>query len=372
MDRFKQIDILRAVAVVIVLGRHMTPCPPETSALFHSVTRTWAQGGWVGVDLFFVLSGFLVSGLLFREHEKHRNLRIGYFLIRRGLKIYPSFWLLIGATFLVRILRQKEPNYSGLAVELLFVQNYWVGLWGHTWSLAVEEHFYLLLASLLFVLAKRRYVNPFGLIPSIFFLTAILCLAFRILTVSHFSYNHWTHLFPTHLRLDALFFGVFLSYLFHSNPIRFVSFARRFRFLLICVGIVFLLPAFCFPLETTPFILTYGLTLFYLAGGCLLVSAIGFQSPSNQVGSAIAYIGSHSYSVYLWHVPLELIVATLISSVLSAEYGWFAYAVTYLIGVIVFGIAVSKIVEFPILRFRDRFLPSREIPLSFETRRKHS
>ncbi|MEM7353410.1 MAG: acyltransferase, partial [Acidobacteriota bacterium] len=64
MHRFQQIDILRAVAVLLVLGRHMTPCPPEVSPLLHQVTQAWFRGGWIGVDLFFVLSGFLVSGLL--------------------------------------------------------------------------------------------------------------------------------------------------------------------------------------------------------------------------------------------------------------------------------------------------------------------
>lgn len=101
LNRFRQIDILRAVAVLLVLGRHLTPCPEGFSHFLHHVTRIWNQGGWIGVDLFFVLSGFLVSGLLFREHEKFHELHIGHFLIRRGFKIYPPFWLLIGATVLV-------------------------------------------------------------------------------------------------------------------------------------------------------------------------------------------------------------------------------------------------------------------------------
>src|SRR2546421_10087759 len=103
MNRLKQIDILRAFAVLLVLGRHMEPCPPEASAILHQFTTIWHEGGWIGVDLFFVLSGFLVSGLLFREYEKYQELRIGRFLIRRGFKIYPPFWLLIGATVIVGI-----------------------------------------------------------------------------------------------------------------------------------------------------------------------------------------------------------------------------------------------------------------------------
>jgi peptidoglycan/LPS O-acetylase OafA/YrhL len=87
--RVRQLDILRAIAVLLVLGRH-----EHANAL-------WRRCGWVGVDLFFVLSGFLISGLLFSEYKKRGRLDLPRFYIRRGLKIYPSFYVLILATFLV-------------------------------------------------------------------------------------------------------------------------------------------------------------------------------------------------------------------------------------------------------------------------------
>lgn len=99
MNRFKQIDILRAAAVFLVLGRHMAPCPADSNVFLGSVTRIWAQGGWIGVDLFFVLSGFLVSGLLFREHEKFRTLRLGHFFDQAGLQKLPA---LLGADWVYR------------------------------------------------------------------------------------------------------------------------------------------------------------------------------------------------------------------------------------------------------------------------------
>jgi peptidoglycan/LPS O-acetylase OafA/YrhL len=93
MQRSKAIDILRALAVFLVLGRHMIPVAsagPSIPGYFaHSFTTLWVRGGWIGVDLFFVLSGFLVSGLLFRGHQKFGVLSGKDFLIRRGLKIYP-------------------------------------------------------------------------------------------------------------------------------------------------------------------------------------------------------------------------------------------------------------------------------------------
>ena len=85
VERSTMLDLLRAAAIFLVLGRHIVPCPPETSRVLHWVTATWRDGGWAGVDLFFVLSGFLVSGLLFREHKINGSVRFGRFFVRRGL-----------------------------------------------------------------------------------------------------------------------------------------------------------------------------------------------------------------------------------------------------------------------------------------------
>jgi peptidoglycan/LPS O-acetylase OafA/YrhL len=200
MRRFNQIDILRAIAVFLVLGRHISTCPPEISRTVHGVTETWIRGGWIGVDLFFVLSGFLVSGLLFREYDRFGKIDAKRFLIRRGFKIYPPFWLLILTTVVLSLLRGKEVEGQRVAAELLFVQNYLPGVWIHTWSLAVEEHFYILLAFGFLLLAKFGKKDPFSATPVFFAGIAVLCLALRFAAASRHSYDYTLHLFPSHLR----------------------------------------------------------------------------------------------------------------------------------------------------------------------------
>jgi peptidoglycan/LPS O-acetylase OafA/YrhL len=141
--RTPTLDILRAVAVILVFSRHSGVFP------------VLSQIGWAGVDLFFVLSGFLVSGLLFREYQVSQRVHPGRFLMRRGFKIYPQFYVLIATTVIVDVwLGQPVPGRQ-LASELVFLQSYFPGLWGHAWSLAVEEHFYLLLAAAVALLARR-------------------------------------------------------------------------------------------------------------------------------------------------------------------------------------------------------------------------
>ena len=85
-NRLPQLDFLRAVAVLLVIGNHSAICPPEVNFYLNKITSVWYRGGWTGVDLFFVLSGFLVSGLLFNEYRKRGDINLKRFLIRRLMK----------------------------------------------------------------------------------------------------------------------------------------------------------------------------------------------------------------------------------------------------------------------------------------------
>src|SRR5208282_5492945 len=81
--RNKRLDILRCIAVIIVIFHHS------------GESTFFARVGWAGVDLFFVLSGFLISGLLFSEYKRRRSINFKRFFIRRGLKIYPAFYVFL-------------------------------------------------------------------------------------------------------------------------------------------------------------------------------------------------------------------------------------------------------------------------------------
>src|SRR5688572_8009182 len=141
--RLNSVDLLRGIAVLLVICRHWNIAEPITRA------------GWMGVDLFFVISGFLISGLLFSELEKGGKPDLWRFFVRRGFKIYPLFFLLVLFTWLVVNYYTPSPALRPYLQELLFVQNYLGGIYPHTWSLAVEEHFYLLLM-LCFALFHKR------------------------------------------------------------------------------------------------------------------------------------------------------------------------------------------------------------------------
>jgi peptidoglycan/LPS O-acetylase OafA/YrhL len=154
--RNRRLDVLRCIAVVLVMLHH------------GGISHFFSQAGWAGVDLFFVLSGFLISGLLFSEYRKRHAISFKRFFIRRGLKIYPAFYgyLLLTAITSYKVLGSMTPPAQYLH-EIFFVQNYWPGVWNHTWSLAVEEHFYIFLPIFLLVLVRLSLnrEDPFHIIP---------------------------------------------------------------------------------------------------------------------------------------------------------------------------------------------------------------
>src|SRR5215472_2350919 len=126
--RIRQLDVLRGVAVVLVLGRHMGSVPLDVPFVTQSALHLWLHTGWIGVDLFFVLSGFLVSGLLFREYGRLGEVHAGRFLVRRGLRIYPAFYaFLLSTSIAIGTLGNRQ-----FFAEATFVQNYVPGLWDHT------------------------------------------------------------------------------------------------------------------------------------------------------------------------------------------------------------------------------------------------
>lgn len=365
--RLKRLDILRAVAILLVILFH--------AQLFDFTTRV----GWVGVDLFFVLSGFLISGLLYSEYKRNQRINVARFFVRRGFKIYPGFYVLILATFVFKSLLWTGPSppARGFLKELLFIQNYKFGVWGHTWSLAVEEHFYIGLAVLLFVLARfaSDRFNPFRSIPLIFAFVAATCLLLRAFTVwvdVPMDFDRFV-LHPTHDRIDALFFGVFLGYLHHFRPelIQKTLRSPRSRFAIAAISGLLLSVSYFLP-RHHPLLLSFGVAAIYLGfGGVLLLclEARGFftgkiASVLDRIGSTCAYVGRHSYSIYLWHLPFLVTFPAFLSKFARVPLPNFAVALLDVAACCALGIFFAHLVEFPALKLRDRFFPPMERPSS--------
>ena len=350
MKRSAPLDALRAVAVLLVLGRHFPESPPGGAPL-PAWLGLWQRGGWIGVDLFFVLSGFLVSGLLFREYRRFGEIRYAHFLARRGFKIYPAFYVMFGAVLLFAAYAGRAfVGWPVVLSEAFFVQNYGPALFPHTWSLAVEEHFYLLLPLLLLAVRGAKSA-PFARLPQLFFAVAVLALAARIATAQMLDFRLKTALFPTHLRLDSLLFGVLLSWATHFAPTALEQAWQRFRWPLAAAAVALAVPAFVFEIGSGWYLHTIGLTGFYLASGVLLLFALRWKSAWRP----LAFIGTYSYSIYLWHIPVRFFGLAW----LPRDAAPLTRAAAYLALSIVTGILAAWLVERPFLALRDRLFPTR-------------
>ena len=351
-SRSAPLDALRALAVLLVLGRHFPEPPP--GAMLPGWMELWQRGGWIGVDLFFVLSGFLVSGLLFREYRRFGEIRYAHFLARRGFKIYPAFYFMFGAVLLCAA--QMGRPFVGWPVilsEMFFVQNYGPALFPHTWSIAVEEHFYLLLPLLLLAVRGKKDA-PFARLPQWFIGIAVLALAARVATTQMLDFRLKTHVFPTHLRLDALLFGVLLSWATHFAPATLERVWKRLRWPCAAAAVALVLPAFCVEIGSGWYLHTVGLTGFSLASGVLLMFALRWKSAWRP----LAFLGAYSYSIYLWHIPVRFFGLSWLprdAAPLTRSAAYFALC-------IVTGILAAWLIERPFLAVRDRLFPTRSQP----------
>ncbi len=365
--RWQSLDVLRGVAVLLVLIRHL-PLYSTMRRLFpglYDVLHTLQTGGWVGVDLFFVLSGFLVSGILFRQYQRDGRIQPGRFLIRRGFKIYPAFWVLI-ATTLVWFAATLHPFpiqkvLESTVAELTFLQNYLPGIYAHTWSLAVEEHCYIGICLLLTLMTSlaRGSANPFRWLPAFVITMAVGVLALRVWTIPAVLPKNLLPTFgATHLRCDTFLLGTLVGYAFNFSDGKFLAFCQRFRPLCLLLGGACLLPVFFLQLETDRIVCTWLFTLTALGGVLLLMGALGSSGKTSLAAGLLATIGEHSYSIYLWHILVSKIWLLAILKTYRVPVDLVTWTVLSLLTSILAGILSSYLIEKPALKLRDRWFPA--------------
>ncbi|RQO31297.1 acyltransferase [Taibaiella sp. KBW10] len=309
-QKFYGLDHLRALAIILVFFFHYF--------ILSSGQPAWLPGlaafGWTGVDLFFVLSGFLISGALFSRIGKGQTIALRSFYLKRFFRIVPAYLITVGLYFCIPLFREKE-HLPSLWKFLTFTQNFGLnlkdqGTFSHAWSLCVEEHFYLFLPLILLLLQFTRSMNRAYLL-----LMALFGLGFLTRWYSyHYLYlpeienaNDWVYwykyiYYPTYNRLDGLLVGVTIAAIYQFSP-RCWSTLSKYGNGFMILGIVLLALAYFLCANQQTFNASiFGFPLIALGYGCMVTGAI---SPASFLyrwqSRGTTFIASLSYAIYLTH-----------------------------------------------------------------------
>lgn len=361
--RLKQLDFLRGLAILLVMFRHQY------------INSYLDRMGWIGVDLFFVLSGFLVSGLLFKEYEKFGDINPKLFLIRRGFKIYPLYYIALLFYFL-QFLRFDNIDFYKIFSEIFFFQNYTHG-WGYlnqaSWSLAIEEHFYFLIVLSFYWAFKNKIINHqsnnknISIFEKSIYGVLILCLILRYFISFYFTEIEFKHKFTmTHLRLDSLLFGVLISYYIHFKYEILLQFYTKFKKILFLIALLFVSWTPFVVVKDSYFIVTIGFTLLYIAFGILLVSFLLEKNIvenlnkylSKKVVELMSKIGFASYSIYLFH-SLVIFFFGMLYKYKLVPYNRLIFSILSISLSLISGVYITKYIEEYFLNLREKYFPRR-------------
>jgi peptidoglycan/LPS O-acetylase OafA/YrhL len=347
-ERLPSLDGLRALSIGLVVIGHEMATIPQLPSWLNTVAPVLSNAG-LGVSFFFVISGYLITHLLLRELTATGTISFYNFYVRRVTRIFPAFYTylaILGALVECGYVHVRAADFVAAGC---FLWNYlpMTSAWwlGHTWSLSVEEQFYLLWPLTLFVLGPRR---------AVWLAILIIALEPGIRTASYFLWPSYRGRIPImlHTRADVLMFGCILALLDECVFLQTIldHLARPAIMTAIC-SYLFVID----PMVTAHYRGAYLLPIGFSLQSAAIASIVATlkRYPESRVGRVfnfwpVVWFGLISYSVYLWQqmfltsqnrtitggFPLNVLVTTMVA---AASYYW---------------------IEKPILRVRPRFLRS--------------
>ena len=347
MQRLPSLDGIRGIAILMVLGAHLT----VTSGFPTSILIGWNHvfNGPLGVRIFFVLSGFLITHLLLREESSSGTIFLKNFYIRRALRILPVYLAFLLVLAAIAATTQVRIPVAGWISSLTFTKNYWGAQWidGHLWSISVEEQFYVLWPIALCRLRPRgRLASSMVLIV----LAPIFRVGFYHLGAVRLGY------FSFLVHMDTLMIGCLAAIWMHRRPqqvVRATGFKvslARAAAVLVIYGARLLELHDILNAVTVPFGPTVqSAAVAYLILSCIHVrSGILYRTLNQRL---LVSLGTVSYGLYIWQQPF-----------MAGEgfYGsnaprWFLECPWALVTACVVAVASYHMIEKPMFALRSRY-----------------
>ncbi|HEY8879124.1 MAG TPA: acyltransferase [Roseateles sp.] len=356
MPRLPGLDLLRSIAIVWVMFFH--------TFLIGGLGPDWTlltRFGWMGVDIFFVLSGFLIGSQLLRRLQRGEALRLGDFYLRRAWRIIPAFAVVLAVYVAFPVLRE-EPNLEAWWQFASFTLNLLIDYshnqaFSHAWSLCVEEHFYLVFPLLAGWFARRPSA------PRFMGLCALLVLGGIALRAGVWLHDNALQpprnwfiediYYPTWMRLDGLLVGVMLATLNVYRPQLWARLQARSLLLMLAGCATVALAIWLFHDRTGLVANAIGWPLLSFGLGLLVLAA---STPRLPALPGAGWLAAASYSLYLSHkLAMHAVHAWIVPALPLQGMALFPVYAAVILAV---GAALHHLVEKPGLQLRDRLARS--------------
>jgi peptidoglycan/LPS O-acetylase OafA/YrhL len=364
--RLYGLDHLRTLAIVFVFVFHYGILSGGQPEWLFPIARF----GWTGVDLFFVLSGFLISLQLFSQIKKENSIAFSAFFIKRFLRILPAYWFVVAIYFCFPFFHEREA-LPPLWKFLTFTQNLHLdiskaGTFSHAWSLCVEEHFYLLLPVMLSILLLLKKLRKSYWLLAGLFIAGLLVrwYSYDVLYLPTLEQdNHWMYwykylYYPTYNRVDGLLAGVSIAAVYIFRPLmrdKMLKHGNAF----ILLSLILLTGAYFICEDQQTFHASvFGFPLVAAGYSCMLIGAI---SPScflyKWQSKTTTLIATLSYALYLSHKGIVHITQQLLESYhLNANLIFVICILTCVTAAII----LNRLIERPFMKLRSKLIKQHE------------
>ena len=364
-SRLFGLDHLRALAIILVFVFHygrLFPHPDWTNSI--------SKFGWTGVDLFFVLSGYLITSQLFLQIARNKQISFKAFFIKRFFRIIPAYFFVVALYFLFPSFRERE-GLAPLWKYVTFTQNFGLdlhhqGTFSHAWSLCIEEQFYLLMPLTLITLVYFKAIKKGFLLLLLLFAGSFLARSYAWHSIAPFIENDdfgvlwykWIY-YPTFCRLDGLLVGVSIAGIFQFYPKLKLQVLQHGNLLLVASLLILTIAYFlCLDQETFSASI-FGFPLVSLGYGLMVAGAICPTSFLYKFNSkTTTTIATLSYSIYLSHKIIIHLTQNYLSKLTVAKESNLMFLVC-IITSLAGAWLMNKIIEKSFLQLRDRLVQRR-------------